>query len=53
MNSKSHLVLSLIKSAFRVLGCAAVLVGFSITYLGIFFGLAEILGVLEELVDKR
>jgi len=53
MNSKGHLVISIIKSMLRIVGCFIAIdsknfsLGFSM------FMIAEGLGVAEELVDKR
>lgn len=52
MNSKGHLFISLGKSAIRVGGIAALSTG-SIIPLALGIIIAEIGGVLEELVDKR
>ncbi len=53
MNSKGHLILSLAKSAVRVAGGVAVLVTNSIIPWAVGVIVAEIGGVMEELVDKR
>lgn len=53
MNSKGHLFISLGKSAIRVIGGVATLISRSIIPLAIGIIIAEIGGVLEELVDKR
>ena len=47
--SKKHFYISLVKSALRILGCVAVLLGGGIIYLEGAFLLAEILGIAEEL----
>jgi len=59
MNSKGHLILSLLKSFIRIVGCilSIVFVGkhpvrSAVTLSSGLLG-AEILGVLEELADKR
>lgn len=53
MNSKGHLIISIVKSAIRVIGGVASLINGSIIPLALGIILAEIGGVLEELVDKR
>lgn len=53
MNSKGHLIISLAKSAIRVVGGIATLITGSIIPLAAGVIIAEIGGVLEELVDKR
>jgi len=53
MNSKWHLVVSNIKSVVRILGCIIAILTKSITILAVYFFAAELLGILEELGDKR
>lgn len=53
MNSKGHLYISLIKSIIRILGCVLSLLFNNFTILAVVFGIAEILGIFEEVVDKR
>ena len=53
MNSKGHLIISLAKSAIRVVGGVVALVTKSVIPLAIGVMVAEVGGVLEELVDKR
>ena len=53
MNSKGHLFISLAKSAIRIVGGIASLFTLNFVPLAIGFLIAEILGILEELVDKR
>lgn len=53
MNSKGHLVISLAKSAVRVAGGIVTLTTKSIIPLAVGVIVAEIGGVMEELVDKR
>ena len=53
MNSKGHLIISLTKSAIRVVGGIVTLITGSIIPLAAGIIIAEIGGVLEELVDKR
>lgn len=53
MNSKGHLIISLAKSAIRVIGGIVTLVVGSIIPLAVGVVVAEVGGVLEELVDER
>ena len=53
MNSKGHLYISLGKSVVRVFGGIVALVKKSVVPLAIGIIVAEIGGVLEELVDER
>lgn len=53
MNSKGHLLISLGKSAIRVIGGIVSLFKKSVVPLAIGIIVAEIGGVLEELVDER
>lgn len=53
MNSKGHLIISLAKSAIRVVGSVITLSTNSIVSLAIGIIVAEVGGVLEEIVDKR
>ena len=53
MNSKGHLYISLSKSVIRVWGSIAALMKKSVVPLAIGIIVAEVGGVLEELVDKR
>ena len=53
MNSKGHLLISLTKSAIRVIGSIVTLTSGSVIPVAIGIIVAEIGGVLEELVDKR
>ena len=53
MNSKGHLYISLGKSAIRIIGGIVALVKKSVVPLVIGVVVAEIGGVLEELVDER
>ncbi len=53
MNSKGHLIISLSKSVIRMVGgCAALVVG-NVLPLALGIIIAEIGGILEEVVDKR
>lgn len=53
MNSKGHLIISLAKSAVRIVGGIAALTTKSIIPLAVGIIVAEVGGVMEELVDKR
>lgn len=53
MNSKGHLFISLGKSAIRDIGGIVALVNGSIIPLAVGIIVAEVGGVLEELVDER
>ena len=53
MNSKGHLLISLTKSVIRVVGGIVTLTTGSVIPVAIGVIVAEIGGVLEELVDKR
>lgn len=53
MNSKWHLIISDIKSVVRIAGCIGAIVTKSIVVLSVFLLIAEILGILEEVGDKR
>lgn len=53
MNSKWHLYISIIKSVIRILSCIISVVTKKFEYLAIGLGIAEGLGILEELKDDR
>ena len=53
MNSKGHLIISLAKSIIRVIGGIITLLTHSTKPIAFGIIIAEIGGVLEELVDKR
>ena len=53
MNSKGHLLISLAKSVIRVVGSIVTLTTGSVVPVAVGIIIAEIGGVLEELVDKR
>lgn len=53
MNSKGHLFISLGKSVIRIIGGIVALVNMSVIPLSIGIIVAEIGGVMEELVDER
>jgi hypothetical protein len=53
MNSKWHLWISIIKSIIRILSCIVSIVTKKFSILAIGFGLAEGLGILEEVKDER
>lgn len=53
MNSKGHLYLSLAKSAIRIIGAVIGMKDNSVAWVAGSLITAEILGIAEELVDKR
>ena len=53
MNSLGHLVVSIAKSAMRIVACIYSLLDVTVWPLAVGFLVAEILGIVEELVDKR
>ena len=48
---KMHYYISLVKSGIRVAGCVVAVVLQSITLLAISFLIAEVLGILEEVIE--
>lgn len=53
MKDKGHFIVSVTKSGIRIFGCVVCLFTKSLTPLAVGFLLAEFLGVLEEVLDKR
>ena len=53
MNSKGHLYISLVKSFIRITGSLLSLVFKDFKILAVSFCLAEVLGIFEEVFDKR
>lgn len=53
MNSLGHLTLSIMKSLLRIGACALCIHTGTVLPLAIGFLAAEVLGIVEELVDKR
>lgn len=58
MNSKGHLFCSIFKSMFRIIGCLGALSSYlepdaAVLWIGFTFLLAEVLGIIEEVMDKR
>jgi hypothetical protein len=53
MNSLGHLIISATKSVIRLVSCWISYSYNSVAPLAIGFAVAEILGILEEVVDKR
>ena len=53
MKDKGHFIISLVKSLLRLAGCTVCMFTTNLIHLAIAFGLAEILGILEEVADKR
>lgn len=53
MNSLGHLLISIVKSGLRIAACIVSLMHGTIWPLAAGFLVAEVLGIAEELVDKR
>ena len=53
MNSLGHFLVSLGKSILRIGACVWTAITADVVILAIGFVLAEVLGIVEELVDKR
>lgn len=53
MNDKGHLYISLAKSVIRIVGAVIAIGKKSVSILALFLLCAEVLGVAEEVVDKR
>ena len=53
MKDKGHFYISLSKSLIRIAGCVLALAGAGILSVPITFLLAEVLGIAEEVFDKR
>lgn len=53
MNSKGHLFISVFKSVIRIGSCVIAIMSGRVIPLAVGFLGAEVLGILEELVDKR
>lgn len=53
MNSKAHFIVSLIKSGIRIIGCCLAICHNSLLIFASAFLLAEVLGIFEEIFDKR
>lgn len=53
MNSLGHFLVSLSKSILRIGACIWTVVSGNVVVLATGFGIAELLGILEEVVDKR
>jgi hypothetical protein len=53
VNSKGHLYVSLVKSGIRFASCILALLFTDWWFLAYGFAIAEGLGVVEELVDRR
>lgn len=54
MRDKGHFIISLVKSALRILACVVLIVGTSnILFFSSMFLFAKLLGIAEELADKR
>lgn len=53
MNSKGHLFISILKSGIRIISAGVAIASLNIMILASGILIAEILGIAEELVDKR
>ena len=53
MNDKGHFYISLLKSALRILGCVHFLATFSMVPFVSLLLAAEVLGIAEEIFDRR
>lgn len=53
MKDKGHFYISLSKSLIRIAGCVLAIAGTGILSVPITFLLAEVLGIAEEVFDKR
>jgi hypothetical protein len=53
MNDKGHFYVSLLKSALRIIGCVHYLATFSVVPFVSLFLAAEVLGIVEEIFDRR
>lgn len=53
MKSRGHFVISVVKSIIRLISSTASLVTMNLVPMALGFAIAEILGILEEIVDKR
>lgn len=53
MNSKWHFYISISKSFIRIMGCLFSIQYNSLIILACCLGLAELLGILEEIKDER
>lgn len=53
MKDKGHFYISLSKSLIRIVGCVLAIAGADILSVPITFLLAEVLGIAEEVFDKR
>lgn len=53
MKDKGHFYISLAKSVIRIGGCVLAAIEGSLVLLCAAFGVAELLGIAEELADKR
>ena len=53
MNSLGHFLISISKSILRIFSCIYTLYTGNVIIMAIGFLISEILGIIEELVDKR
>ena len=52
MGSKRHFWISMVKSVIRIAACSFIVVG-NLVVGGVLFGVAELLGIAEEIFDER
>ena len=53
MNSKGHFYISLAKSILRIVGLIFTIITLNILYIAWFFLFGELLGIAEEIFDRR
>lgn len=53
MKDKGHFYISLVKSGIRIASCAYLIATWNFIWFACGFGVAELLGVAEELFDER
>jgi hypothetical protein len=53
MKDKGHFITSIIKSVVRIISCIGAIIAKDALVLAAGFLLAEILGIIEEVADKR
>jgi len=52
-DGRGHFWISMIKSILRIVGCLSYFINKDLLFFVILFALAEGLGIIEEIVDKR
>lgn len=53
MKDKGHFITSIIKSGIRIASCVYLILTWNFIWFAFGFGVAELLGVVEELLDDR